>query len=146
MDNIGVTDPYMSRQRLKYRLRDELAKYGKLIIAVDFDDTVYDTHKNGWAYWGVIDTLKAWQKTGKAYIICWTASDTDRYHLIYEYFRNAGIELDNINANAPWMEPKGPKIYANIYLDDRSCGLQEGITILNELLQEMEQERRNHEQ
>lgn len=133
-----IFDPYASQNRLKSRLRDELARYGKLIIAVDFDDTVYDTHRNGWEYWGVIDTLRAWQKTDKCYLICWTASDTDRYQFIYSHFKKLGIELDNINANAPWIAPKGQKIYANIYIDDRSCGVQNCITILNELLQEME--------
>lgn len=136
-----MADPYMNRNALKARLQNELAKYGKLIIAVDFDDTVYDTHQHGWTYYDVLNCIEGWQEAGKAYIICWTSSDTDRYHIIYDYFKCNGIELDAINFNAPWIEPKGPKIYANIYLDDRSCGLQEAVSILNELLEEVENEK-----
>jgi hypothetical protein len=135
-----ITDPYTSHLRLKRRLRDELTKYGKLIVAVDFDDTVYDTHENGWRYEGVIDTIKRWQGADKIYLICWTASLPERYQFIIDYFDGAGIKLDAINENAPWIEAKGPKIYANIYLDDRTCGLQECITILNELYQENKRE------
>lgn len=133
-----MNDPYTNHERLKARLRDELARYGKLIIAVDFDDTVFDSHRNGWEYWDVINMLYNWQQTGRAYIVCWTASDTSRYQFIYQHFKKHGIELDGINMTAPWMEPRGPKIYANIYLDDRSCGLQESLTILDELLKEVQ--------
>lgn len=136
-----VIDPYTSHRRLKSRLEGELEKYGKIIIAVDFDDTVFDTHENGWEYYGVLDTVKAWQQAGLADVICWTASTPDRYPLIRSHFLMEDITLDAINENMPYIETRGPKIYANIYLDDRSCGLQEAITILNEILNDIKREK-----
>lgn len=136
-----IIDPYTSHQRLKSRLVGELEKHGKIIIAVDFDDTVYDTHDNGWEYYGVIDTVKAWQRAGLADVICWTASLPNRYPFIRQMFLNEDIELDAINENMPYIEARGPKIYASIYLDDRSCGLQESITILNEILNDIKREK-----
>ena len=37
-----INDPFMNRERVKDRLRNELKKYGKLIIAYDFDYTVHN--------------------------------------------------------------------------------------------------------
>lgn len=125
-----VKDPYTHENRLFERLKEELNKYGKLFIAVDFDDTIFNTHNNpGWAYTGVVETLLRWQD--HAEIICWTASTPDRYDLIRSVFTAHGIPLSGINTNAPGIEPRGPKIYANIYLDDRSCGLESALHILN---------------
>lgn len=125
-----VKDPYTDESRLFERLKNELNKYGKLIIAVDFDDTMFNTHNNpGWVYTGVVETLLRWQD--HAEIICWTSSTPDRYDFIRSVFAAHGIPLGGININASRIEPRGPKIYANIYLDDRSCGLEMALHILN---------------
>lgn len=125
-----VKDPYTDESRLFERLKNELNKYGKLIIAVDFDDTLFNTHNHpGWVYTGVVETLLRWQD--HAEIICWTSSTPDRYDFIRSVFAAHGIPLGGININASWIEPRGPKIYANIYLDDRSCGLEMALHILN---------------
>lgn len=125
-----VKDPYASEGRIYNRLKDEFEKYGKLIIAVDFDDTIFNTHNNpGWVYTGVVETLLRWQD--HAEIICWTASKPDRYDFIKSVFQVHSIPLSGININASGIEPRGPKIYANIYLDDRSCGLEAALHCLN---------------
>lgn len=125
-----IRDPYTNEDRLYKRLKEEFEKHGKLIIAVDFDDTVFNTHNNpGWTYTGVVETLLRWQENAE--IICWTASLPDRYEFIRGVFNAHGIQLSGININAPGIEPRGPKIYANIYLDDRSCGLEQALHCLN---------------
>lgn len=125
-----IRDPYTNTANLYQRIEREFEEHGKLIIAVDFDDTIFNTHNNpGWTYTGVVDTLLRWQD--HAEIICWTASTPDRYELIRSVFAAHALRLDGININAPGIEPKGPKIYANIYLDDRSCGLDIALHILN---------------
>lgn len=125
-----VRDPYTNTDRLYARLKREFEEYGRLIIAVDFDDTLFNTHSNeGWTYTGVVDTLLRWQN--HAEIICWSASTPDRYDLIRSVFTAHGLKLDGINVNAEGIERRGPKIYANIYLDDRSCGLQTALHVLN---------------
>lgn len=131
MSNI-IRDPYSSKGRCYQRLKMEFEKYGKLIIAVDFDDTIFNTHENeGWVYTGVIETLVRWQS--HATIICWTASLPERYDFIKGVFKAVGVRLDGINTNAPGIEDRGPKIYANIYLDDRTFGLNEALDALNTL-------------
>lgn len=129
-------DPYLDQERFYQRLRDEYRRYGKLIIAFDFDDTVYDTHANGWMYEEVIQLLNRW--TGHAYFICWSASKAERYPFMQEYFNRVGIPCDAINQNAPWIPIKTRKIYANVYLDDR-CGLLCALTALKRLITEIEE-------
>lgn len=127
-------DPYESWKWCEERLRGEFNEHGRLIIAVDFDDTVYDTHNHGWSYNGVINTLKRWQN--HAIIILWSSSKPERYPMMKKHFEDIGIRVDKINENADGIEVRGPKIYANIYLDDRSCGLSFAIGILNSLASE----------
>lgn len=129
-----MRDLYEIYERVKLRLLDEYHKYGeKFIIAFDFDDTIYDTHFNGWRYNNVESLLKKWQK--HAYLICWTASKEDRYPLIKRHLSDCGIRADAINENAPWIEDRGRKIYANAYLDDRA-GLEIILRALNEIYEE----------
>ena len=47
-----------NQQACLERLKNEYDKYGKLIVAFDFDNTIYDFHKNGGDYSEVIDLLK----------------------------------------------------------------------------------------
>lgn len=130
-----IYDPYTDENRLYQRLKAEFEKHHRLIIAVDFDDTIFNAHGNpGWTYSGVVEILLRWQDN--ATIICWTSSLPERYDFIRSVFTAHGIRLDDINANAPGIAPRGPKIYANIYLDDRSCGLSRGLHVLDRLAEE----------
>lgn len=127
-----VKDPYTSYGRCRDRLLGEYNKYKKLIIAVDFDDTIFNTHNNhGWLYPRVVEALIRWQQ--HADIIVWTASLPDRYELIRSVFTAHGISISGINCNAPQIEARGPKIYANVYLDDRTFGLNDALTALEEI-------------
>lgn len=134
----NLLDPYMDVERFYSRIRDEYRKYGKLIIAFDFDDTVFDTHHNDWQYEAVIQLLNRW--TGRAYFICWSASPKERFPMMQEYFDRNGIPCDAINQNAPWLSPdmRHRKIYANVYLDDR-CGITVAYWALNRLINEIEE-------
>ena len=127
-----VRDPYINRERGLRRIRKEYETHGKLIIAVDFDDTIYNTHKQeGWVYQRIVEVLLRWAP--HAYIICWTASLPERYDFIRNVFDVYGIRLDAINENAPEIDVKGPKIFASVYLDDRSFGLENAIWALETL-------------
>ena len=53
-------DPFMNRERVKDRLRNEFRKYGKLIIAYDFDYTVHNFHNEGYSYEFVSELLRRW--------------------------------------------------------------------------------------
>lgn len=135
-----VSDPYLDPTRSLNRLIDEYHKYGKLIIAFDFDDTVYDTHKNDWQYDRVISLLQELKRLDAGYFICWSASPPTRYPMMKNHFEQKGIPCDAINENAPWIEDRGRKIYANIYVDDRS-GLPWAYAILNTLVETLKEEK-----
>jgi hypothetical protein len=117
------------------RLLEEWKQYGKIIIAVDYDDTIspWKLTQANIDETGIVDLLKQVQLTG-AYIVCFTACDKSRYQEIQSKFSSLGLILDKINEN-PIALPYGNqnKIYANIFLDDRA-GLIESLSILEEAL------------
>lgn len=120
------------------RLLDDWKQYGRVIIAVDYDDTISPWKMHRWddiALLGITRLLKAAQHTG-AYIVCFTACNKDRYPEIEETFKTLGIRLDAINRNPislPYGEDEGSKIFYNILLDDRA-GLVESLKILETAL------------
>lgn len=68
----------MDQKRALGRLLIEYEKHGQLIVAFDFDDTVFNTHERpGWEYNQVIELLRKVQPY--AHIICWSASVPERY-------------------------------------------------------------------
>jgi len=115
------------------RLYCEWKKHPKLIIAVDFDDTVFDFHNRNQVHDNVINLLHECKKEG-FYIVVFTASKPERYDFIKDYMEMKGIEIDGINKNVIEL-PYGNngKIYYNILLDDRA-GLFQAVTILTSVL------------
>ncbi len=120
-----------------FRLTQEWKKHSKIIIAVDFDDTI--------STWGlntkdecnfVIEKLKTYQEMG-AYVVIFTACKEDRYKDISDFCYNNGLTISSINKN-PIDLPYGnvSKVYANIFLDDRA-GLFEALEILDGALANM---------
>lgn len=130
-----MADPYTNYIRCYDRIRREYLLHPQFIVAFDFDDTVYDTHKRGWEYTDVIETLKQAKEVLGAYCICWSASLPERYPKMQKHFEEMGIPCDAINENHPNIAYRGPKIYANLYLDDRS-GLATSLLMLQDLIKE----------
>ena len=113
------------------RLLEEWEQHGKVIIGVDFDDTI-SIWKAGFNEEDIKRTIKLLQDayiTG-AYIAVFTACNTDRYEDIQKYCEEMQIPISCIN-KTPLDLPYGKtgKIYANIFLDDRA-GLNEALDIL----------------
>lgn len=119
------------------RITKEWKQHNNLIIAVDFDDTI--------SPWGlnfqddcnmVIKKLQEYQKQG-AYVVIFTACNTNRFEEIRNYCDKVGITISSINKN-PFDLPYGNdgKIYANAFLDDRG-GLLETLEILDGALANM---------
>lgn len=119
---------YRSLQKSCSRLTEEWKSHGKIIIAVDFDDTIFDYHEQGNTCDEVISLLKKVQND--ATIFCHTASDPLRYEFIENHFKELGIQLYGINESPVKIsECSSSKPYANIYLDDRA-GLGSSVCIL----------------
>jgi hypothetical protein len=129
---LSASSSYFSSSVKKYidRLIQEWTQHGKIIIGVDFDDTISPWKMNdNDTYSRVIDLLKIAKQTG-AYIVIFSACDKNRYDDIKKYCKESGLDIDAINKN-PIDLPYGNmnKIYANIFIDDRA-GLNEALTIL----------------
>jgi hydroxymethylpyrimidine pyrophosphatase-like HAD family hydrolase len=131
-----MSDPYLDDSVAIERLYNEWKKYGKIFLALDFDDTIYDFHKKGYKYEKVIELVKACQKQG-CYTIIFTGSELEKYPFIRSYCEEIGLHIDKINENAiPMNVGNNGKIYYNILLDDRS-GLSSSFRILKGALELM---------
>ena len=123
-------DFYLNPVNSSNRLVDEYNKYGTLVVAFDFDDTVYDFHKKGRIYSDVIKLLQA-LKAINCYLICWTGQEDLQFVKTFLFENN--IPFDVINENPPFHKLTSRKVYANAYLDDRA-GLKQVYEELNNLV------------
>jgi hypothetical protein len=119
------------------RLHNEWKKHPKLLIACDFDDTVFDFHQRNQSHQMVIDLLKKCNELG-FYVTLFTASKPHRYDSMREHMESLGVKIDAINQNVIEL-PYGNngKIYYNILLDDRA-GLWEAVRILTSVISKIE--------
>ena len=123
-------DFYLKPSNSFNRLLEEYNTHQSIVVAFDFDDTVYDFHKKGRLYNDVTELLKK-LKSINCYLICWTGQqDLD---FVSNYLTNHNIPFDAINENPPFYKSSSKKIYANAYLDDRA-GLKQVYDELNELV------------
>jgi hypothetical protein len=132
-----VTDPYMSTDVIKARLLKEYHAHPRLIIGLDFDDTVFDFHQVGSTHEVVIHLLRQCKDLG-FYIVLFTASAPERHEYMRVYMKAWGIEPDSINKN-PIPLPYGHhgKIFYNILLDDRA-GLGQAVEALTWLVDKID--------
>jgi len=122
-------DTYFDTNKCVERLFEEWKKHPKLIIACDFDDTVFDCHRKGHNFDKVFDLLKECKQL-EFYVVIFTAGKIERYPFITQYMEDHGVKIDGINQNPiPLPYGNNVKIYANIFLDDRA-GLFQAATIL----------------
>ena len=126
-------DPYFSTQKCVERLFNEYNAHKSLIIALDFDDTIFDYHKKGYTYTKIISLVKDCQNLN-FHICIFTGTPKEKWPSIYEYCKNIGIKISSINQN-PIDLPFGKdgKMYYNILLDDRA-GLEQAFVILSSVL------------
>jgi hydroxymethylpyrimidine pyrophosphatase-like HAD family hydrolase len=123
-------DYYLNPRNSSDRLLDEYNKYGTLVVAFDFDDTVYDFHGKGRIYTDIITLLQN-LKSINCYLICWTGNTNDDF--VKAYLEQNDIPFDAINENPPFNKSTARKVYANAYLDDRA-GLRQVYDELNNII------------
>ena len=125
--SIVIFDPYTNDFKAADRLFKEWCKHGSIIIGVDFDDTVYDCHSNGFEFPHTVTTLKRAQQLG-AQLCVWTANGDkelvehtwDKLDLIYNCYNRSPIVFHKNQV----------KPYFNLLLDDRA-GLSSALHVLN---------------
>lgn len=129
------------KENCKKRLLEEYYKYGKLIVAFDFDNTIYDYHSNGGDYSEVIELLKDCSKSGFEMIL-FTCED-DEIKVVQKQIQcfkmGIGNYIDNVflpPCTSSKLFPKSKKVYYNILLDDRA-GLEESYEILKYVVDEI---------
>lgn len=127
-------DQYLNQNECTRRLIKEWIQYKKLIIAVDFDNTVFDYHNENKGYTDVIELLKKCKNYG-CYIMIFTANDNPEHHgFIKEYMSRIGVPIDTINENLHCVPFSTKKPYYNLLLDDRA-GLPSAFDSLQRALE-----------
>lgn len=133
-----LMDKYLKPNSAYERLWAEYQKHKSLIVAVDYDDTLFDFHNTGESYEMIHQLIRNLHSIG-CKIIIWTGSEN--IDEIDFYLREKNIPWDLINENlvinGKWASGKDSrKVYANVYIDDRS-GLEQVYTDLNRLFFEV---------
>lgn len=126
--NSIVVDPYLDNQRCIDRLVENWKLHNGIIIAFDFDNTVFDYYNMGYQYDKVIELLKECKSMGCTLILS-TCCDESKFTFMRNKCEEKGIEIDYINESPPYIPFTGNKIYYNILLDDRA-GLSAAYEIL----------------
>ena len=135
---MDISDPFTNTATCVDRLHREWCKHGQLIVAVDFDDTVYGHASRHHRVQKVLqDCVKL-----NFHIVLFTAASSDRYHTMQNYLLDLGIEIASINRN-PISLPYGHngKPYYNILLDDRAglaCALDTLETVVGIVIKHRE--------
>ena len=132
-------DFYLNSDNCTKRLIEEYKKYKKLIVAYDFDNTVYDFHSKGYNFNKVIDLIRECYSLD-FYLIVYTCSNKDRYKHIEQYLTKNNIPFNSINENSPDINFAHGKLYYNILLDDRA-GLSSAYESLKECIKYIKQGR-----
>jgi trehalose-6-phosphatase len=123
-------DYYLNPGNSYNRLLQEYEQYNSIVVAFDFDDTVFDFHKKGRLYSDVISLLQNLKKIN-CYLICWTGQENPLF--VSKYLNENNIPFDAVNENPPFHNSINRKVYANAYLDDRA-GLKQVFEELTQLI------------
>jgi len=126
-------DYYLNKENTYQRLLAEYNQYSSLVVAYDFDNTIYDYHKNGWQFPQVIQLLRDLKRIG-CHLIIFTANTDEQF--VKDYCIEHKIPFDGINEDPPFYQTNSRKIYYNILLDDRA-GLAEAFEHLTRLVKQI---------
>lgn len=127
-----ISDPYIDRDRCINRLMTEFRQHGHLIIAYDYDNTVYDYHKKGYVFERVAALIRACYNLG-FHLVVFTSCNEDRIPEISNYLNKARLPFHAINESPDYVPFKGRKVFYNHFLDDRA-GLAEAVIVLEEVV------------
>lgn len=131
-EKILPSDPFLHRHVCISRLIEEYDRYGQLIVAYDYDNTVFDYYGKGHTFNKVIEIIRTCKKFG-FHLTVFTSCNEDRYEEIKKYLKENNIPFDSINETPDYIPFKGRKVYYNILLDDRA-GLAEAYAQLHSVL------------
>lgn len=134
------------------RIYQQYLEHGCLILALDLDDTVRPFRSESCK--DTIATVKRCQNLLNCITIIYTANTNTQANI--KFLNDNGIKYDSINCypdNFPIKKFKNefdiacesdgapPKLYYNILLDDKSCGLEMACEILNKICDNIEEQK-----
>lgn len=129
------------KEACKKRLLEEYKKYGKLIVAFDYDNTIFDYHNNGGDYSCVVNLLRHCTMLGFEMILFSTEEDEDK--IIEKQVECVQMRVGNLINDmiippftSSRLFPNSKKPYYNILPDDRA-GLEESYEILKYVVDEI---------
>jgi len=137
LNNI-VVDPYLNDDMCIDRLVENWKLHNGIIIAFDFDNTIFDYYDKGYRYDKVITLLRECKDMGCTLILS-TCCDESKFEFMENKCIEVGIHIDYINESPPYIPFTGNKIYYNIMLDDRA-GLSAAYKILYETKERIKNE------
>lgn len=132
-----MNDPYFDTQTCCERLFNTWSKYGKLIVAFDFDDTIYDYHKKGHRYSRVINLLQRCSDLGFTMILFSCKETSAELNNCADHCQIMGINVDYMNYSPILGLSRKP--FYSILLDDKA-GLGQAYQILFEVVNRIEKE------
>jgi len=119
------------------RLVMEWVKHNNLIIAYDYDNTVFDYHNEGLEFNSMKNLLNRCKEVGATFVV-YSCSPQDRHEEMKTYLSENEFPCDYINESPIKLFDDGTgKIFYNILLDDRA-GLRSAYDILDEVCSVME--------
>lgn len=134
-------NPFFNTDYCVGLLYERYKKYGKLIIAADWDDTV-KAYREKFDPTEIWDLLKICSDLGFP-IVIYTAAPPDRWESMREFIAAKDIKILGINVN-PLNKGIGVgdngKIYYNLLLDDKA-GLGQAYEILRQTVDKILQEK-----
>lgn len=108
-------------------------EHNNIILAVDFDDTIYDWKSVGLSCDYVIDLVKRCQLYLNAKVMLFTCRIDDKLDFAVRHCNEVGLDLWGINHH-PEHGPTTGKPFYNVLLDDKAC-LENVCDVLELLLE-----------
>ena len=130
-----IEDPYFDTDRCVTRLVEQYELHKSLLVAFDFDDTIFDFHKKGFEYPKVVELLLRCQKMGFTLIMLTTTESDEQLDMNQDYCEHLGINVRWVN-KGPVM-PRAVKPFFNAYLDDKA-GLAQAHETLTRALDKID--------
>jgi hypothetical protein len=108
-------------------------KHYSIIIAVDFDDTIYNYSGQDFDVDYVIDLIKQCQLELGAKVILFTCRENELLEAALKYCSEKDLYIDRANTSLENYEYPSRKPFYNILLDDKAC-LPEACAALETVL------------
>ena len=129
MLTIPYKHPYANVDACAQRLFNNYKEHGKLIIAFDFDNTIFDYHNTGGDFSEVISLLQKCNMYNFTMVL-FTSNEGERLEFCKKFCAKHNIRIDYVN-ESPIMPTRKP--FYSLLLDDRA-GLGCAIMILDKLI------------